>query len=77
VITRCDDRDRRLLDDVAAWSELPTLEDVTRRDLAAVAKRRGIDFATALLYDRLRRSSTHGATIRRIESCDADGKSIP
>src|SRR5262249_47043949 len=46
--------------DCRSWSE------VTREPLAKVAAERGLDFATALLYQRLRQSDRHGPFIRRV-----------
>jgi len=55
--------DEKLLREVAAWPELPRLVDVNRRELAALSRRRGIDFATALLFDRVRNSPEHGGLL--------------
>ncbi len=46
----------------AALANLPTpvLQEISRSQ--------GIDFATALLYDRLRRSAQHGSFIRQVEA---------
>ena len=52
-----------LLREVAAWPELPQLSDVSRHELIALSRRRGIDFATALLFDRVRNSPTHGGLL--------------
>jgi hypothetical protein len=56
-----------LLTRVADWPELRALAQLTRPVLTEVAAAHGIDFATALLYDRLRRSQQHGAFIRRVD----------
>jgi hypothetical protein len=50
--------------------------------LGQIAAQEGIDFATALLYDRLRRSPEHGPVIRRVEEmappepAELDGRNI-
>jgi hypothetical protein len=51
--------------------ELPALGDCTEENLRELARRKGIDFATALFYDRVRRSPQHRPFIERIESPDA------
>lgn len=59
--------ERALLDRAAAilgsrW------EDMTAEHLQEVSRREGIDFATAFLYDRLRRSPRHGSFIERVNA---------
>ncbi|OAI52182.1 hypothetical protein AYO44_16710 [Planctomycetaceae bacterium SCGC AG-212-F19] len=61
------DDDRALLRHAAEWPDHPCLTDLKRPVLAQVAAERGADFATALLYDRLRRSEPHGPFIRRVD----------
>jgi hypothetical protein len=43
-------------------------DDLTVDGARGLAAREGIDFATAVLYDRVRRSQVHGDFIRRLES---------
>jgi hypothetical protein len=57
--------DLTLLEEAGAWPELPALDDVTHQGLVALTGRKGIDFATALLYDRLRKSPRHGELLRQ------------
>jgi hypothetical protein len=45
---------------------------LTAAVLRQVAAREGLDFATALLYDRLRRSPEHGPFIRRVNAAPAE-----
>jgi hypothetical protein len=59
--------ERGLLTEAACWQEYSTWTDLTRSILARVAAQRGMDFATALLYQRLRRSDQHGPFIRRVD----------
>lgn len=60
---RTDEPERDLLLRAAAWPELDRLDDLDAATLRAVSRREGIDFATALLYDRLRRSAKLAPTI--------------
>lgn len=46
-------------------------EELTTPELARISTERGVDFATTLLYDRLRRSARHGEFIRDLEAIDA------
>jgi hypothetical protein len=50
---------------------------LTREVLARIAGERGIDFATALLYDRVRRSPEHGPFIAGIERLEPDLDRLP
>jgi hypothetical protein len=68
-----DEGERRLLDRAARWPGHASWSDLTAEELRRVAEREGIDFATALLYDRVRRSPEHGPFIRRLEAVPADG----
>jgi hypothetical protein len=65
--------DRALLDRVAARHGL-TWPELTAEALQALAGSEGMDFATALLYDRLRRSAEHGPFIAHLETLpETDG----
>jgi hypothetical protein len=57
-----------LLRRAAAFSEMPALADCTAGPLRHVAREHGVDFATALLYDRFRKSPVHAPTIARVET---------
>jgi hypothetical protein len=59
--------ERHLFHQVAEWPECRSWSDLTRPTLARIAAEWGMDFATALLYERLRRSEVHGPFIRRID----------
>ena len=63
-----DSFERALVDRAAAWPQFRSLGDIGRAQLAEVCRLQGIDFATALLYDRIRSSARHGPFIRRLES---------
>jgi hypothetical protein len=58
--------ERHLLDRAAAWPDAGT--DLSAATLQRVAATEGLDFATALLYDRLRRSPVHGAFMEQLEN---------
>jgi hypothetical protein len=60
-----------LLAKAATWPRARTIEELTPDVLRECSAVHGIDFATALIYDRLRRSDRHGADIDLIESGDA------
>jgi hypothetical protein len=60
--------ERGLLERAARWPELASCAEVTVEAVRDVAAREGIDFATALLYDRVRRSPEHGPFIERLEA---------
>ncbi|HMC67132.1 MAG TPA: hypothetical protein VKI65_19510 [Gemmataceae bacterium] len=60
--------DRRLLVRAALWSSHLHLADLTVDAVRSISRHQGIDFATALLYDRLLRSPEHGSFIQRLES---------
>jgi hypothetical protein len=60
--------ERGLLDRAARWSRHGALRELTAEALRALAGREGVDFATAVLYDRLRRSTEHGPAIDRLEA---------
>ena len=60
-------RDDHLLSRAAQWPEHSTLADLTPNVLREIATQYDLDFATAVLYDRVTRSVEHGPTIERIQ----------
>jgi hypothetical protein len=64
------DDDRKLLSQAAAFSEFSTLEDCTAPRLAELARARGLDLATAILYDRLLRAPEHGSFFRQVHTAE-------
>lgn len=58
--------DWTLLQEAAAWPGLRSWPEVQHAALAELAGTHGVDFATAVLYDRVYRSTQHGPFIRRI-----------
>src|SRR5262245_10646501 len=70
---RSDHDDRALLAEAEVWPEMAVLDDIDPRGLAELVRRRGVDFATAVLYDRLRKSARHGPLLRQ----DANAAAMP
>ena len=60
--------ERALLDRVAQYPEYQCWIDLTAETLRRIAVEEGIDFATALLYDRVSRSRDHGPFIERLNA---------
>ncbi|MBM3459395.1 MAG: hypothetical protein FJX77_12800 [Armatimonadetes bacterium] len=67
----------RLLASAAAAFPAWELDDLTDAVLAQVTATHGVDFATALFYDRLRRSPRHGPVQRAIETSAPDLQALP
>jgi hypothetical protein len=67
-----DDSERDLLTRAAAWPEYADLDSLSEEALRQLAARAGIEFATALLFDRLVRSTRHGPFIARVQSRAAE-----
>jgi hypothetical protein len=61
----------------ARWPEYPCWKGLTAEVLREVAGREGIDFATALLYERLVRSREHGPFIQQVQAGAADNGDRP
>src|SRR5260370_42151730 len=57
-----------LLERAADWPDHATLESLTAETLQQITKNEGIDFATALFFERFRKSPRHGDFIRRTNS---------
>ena len=62
------DYEHRLRERVNRWSGPSALAELTEPVLRRIAASEGIDFATALLYDRIVRSPEHVPFIARLES---------
>jgi hypothetical protein len=60
--------ERRLLERAAAWPEHASSTYLTPDIVRQISEQEGIEFATALLYDRIRRSPEHGPIIERLAS---------
>jgi len=60
------DYESSLLHRAATWPEHPTLESLTGKTLQQIAQREGVDFATALLFDRFQKSPERAQFIQRI-----------
>lgn len=52
----------------SAWTKFPTLNTLTEPALRRITKAEGIDFATALLFDRFQKDPRHAPFIRRIDA---------
>jgi hypothetical protein len=59
--------DHELLRQVSAWPGPTRLRELDPETLCQISRTRGIDFATALLYDTIRKSPEHGPFIARME----------
>jgi hypothetical protein len=70
------DGEETLLRRAASWPAHPSWRSLTVGALQDVAAHEGIDFATALLYDRIVRSREHGPFIQRVVSSIDDESSI-
>jgi len=61
-----------LLQRAAAWPDHSVLESLDAATLRQITTQEGVDFATALLFDRFRNSDRHSAFIRQIDAlCNA------
>lgn len=65
-------RERMLLASAAEWEHDATLAELTAGRLALIARDHGVDFATALLFQRLLQSPEHGRDIARINAISPD-----
>ncbi len=63
--------DQELLGRAGAWEHCPTLQDCSPLKLSEIARSHGLDFATALLYNRVLRHPAHGAFFRRVRNGEA------
>jgi len=60
--------ERELLQRASAWADHTTLARLTPEATREIGVQHGIDFATALLYDRINRSSRHAQFIAELEA---------
>ena len=67
----------RLLHQAARAYPSLGFHDLSTATLARVTRERGVDFATALLYDRLRRSTEHGRFIAQLEALEPNLDALP
>ena len=63
--------DDRLLERVACWPGYDHWQELTPEVLQQVAERESIDFAMALLYDRLRQAPEHSLAIAKLDRLSA------
>jgi hypothetical protein len=64
--------ERDLLERAADWPEQRDLDSLSEESLRQLAAREGIEFATALLFDRVVRSPRHGPFIAAVQSLSAE-----
>jgi hypothetical protein len=64
------DEERELLERAAAFERFRQLEELTTERLSEVSGEKGVDFATALLFDRVR--TRHAEFIRELASGTRD-----
>jgi len=56
----------------AEWLEFPVLENLSGEGLKTLSNRAGVDFATAVLFDRFLKSARHGPFIQQIDALRQD-----
>jgi len=61
------EEENRLLARARAFSEFPALPHLTLEQCGELTRRYGVDFATALLYDRVKGSLRHASFIEQID----------
>ena len=69
--------ERALHERAAAWPDLPSVSDLTVAALQGITRRHGVDFATALLFDRFQKSPARAAFIRRIDTLRSSPATAP
>lgn len=67
----------RLLHEVRAAHPGLTYADLSRERLAQLTREHGVDFTTALFYDRIRQSAEHQAFIDAVEAIQPDLDNLP
>lgn len=60
--------DKDLLERAAAWDQCQALADCPSLKLREITQEHGLEFATAVLYDRLLRNAGNGAFSKRVRS---------
>jgi hypothetical protein len=60
-------QDLDLLDRAARWQPQDGLSDLDVDSLCEISAREGVELATAVFYDRIRRTNHHGSFIQKIE----------
>jgi hypothetical protein len=71
MIRRSEERcaeDRDLLERAAAWQECPSLRDCSPPKISKVAHEQGLEFATAVLHDRVLRLPENRAFLQRVNA---------
>jgi hypothetical protein len=70
--TRMTGDERRLLERAARWPGFRYCSEITPEAIRKLAEQCGLEFATALLYDRIVQSPEHGRFIQRLEVLPAE-----
>lgn len=60
--------ERALRERAGGWPDLPSVSDLTADALLEITRREGVDFATALFFDRFHKFTVRAAFIRRIDA---------
>jgi hypothetical protein len=63
--------DEELLSRAAEFGECPQLSDCSQLKISEISTRRGIDFATAVLYDRALRNPIHSRFFQQVQETTA------
>ncbi len=66
-----------LLRRTAGWSEHSRLESLTAETLQQITRREGVDFATALLFDRFKKSAQYADFIHQIDALRQSPAPLP
>jgi hypothetical protein len=69
--------DQSLIENARQSQTLPALADCTVDNLRELSAQQGIDFATALLYDRVCHSTRHGSFIRQLQCLATSSTPLP
>jgi hypothetical protein len=65
--------ERELLARAARWPAYPSWADLTEETLRRVTREEGLDFATAVLYDRIVRTPPHSEFIKQLATQESPG----
>jgi hypothetical protein len=75
--TRMTGDERRLLAQAARWPGFGNCSEIAPEAIRQLAEQCGLDFATALLYDRIVHSPEHGRFIQRLEAMRVESTKPP
>ena len=69
--------DQKLINHAAAWPECPTLQDCSTNKLVEISNTHGLDFATALFYDRVLRCPKNCEFFQRVHARSQTPLAVP